>query len=640
MGIFAKSFAEGLRPVELTTVSEWADKYRYLSRKTANEPGRWRTDRTPYLREIMDECSTFVRTKKVVIMKGSQLGVSEAITNVCGWVIKNDPSQIIYLLPTEFLAKKIARTKFEPMIDDSPDLAKLVGKSAENPLSGKEEKNSETILVKEFINGAITFGSAASPNSLSTVSAKLLIMDETDRYETDVKAEGNPIALAENRVAAMSRHKIILLSTPKIAGESIIESEFEESDKRYYFIPCPHCKEEQVLELDNFRYEMDEATRTASDAWFECKFCEKRIEESKKAWFLPLGRYKPTAKGSCVGFHISGFYAPLGWRGWREIATMFNRARTKKDENLLKTFYNTVLGLTWAAPSARPEWEKIRETMTERQPGIVPKECLVLTAGVDVQGDRLECQVTGFSPDGHTYVVDYQIFSGDTSSDAPWNQLEAYLRKDLPSEIPLVSVPISMTCIDSGYRTTKVYAFIRRFLPGRKVVAIKGKDDLIVPVARPTKFENATSGGVNDRRGIEMFPLGVSVIKQKIYDDIQARPNAETGELPSNFVHFPELPVEYFKQLTAEESKITLRKGKEQRQWSLVYRRNEALDCFCYSTGAYYILGIHRYTAKQWGQIRDMLFPAQRLGEDVTLRDVGKPPVHKQKIKKSSFWGD
>lgn len=639
MGNFAKAFADGLRPVKITTISDWADEFRYLSRRSSAEPGRWRTDRTPHLREIMNELSLFRPSKKVVIKKAAQMGCTEAAINALGFHIFSDPSSFLMLLPTEQLAKKIAQSKFETMVDSSPELSKLVGRTAENPLSGKEEKNSETILQKDFLNGTIYFGSAASPNSLTSISAKILVMDECDRYRMDVSGEGDPIALAANRCAAMSRHKIILLSTPTIAGESLIENEFAESDQRYFFIPCPSCDHYQRLELKNFRYEMEERTKTAADAWFECQECGDRIEENKKSWFLQRGEYRSTAPGAFPGFHISQFYSPPGWRGWREIATIYNRATTKQDNSLIKAFYNTTLGEAWVEPTSRPAWENIMHSNTGRQPGFAPAGVLIVTAGIDVQADRLECSLLGHSQSGQTHVIDHQVFSGDTSSTAPWSQLEGYLKKPVPSEVENVNIPISMACVDTGYRTTHVYAFIRKFLPGRKVIAVKGRDDLIVPIGRPTKLDSSTTRtSATDRRGIELFPIGVSVLKERIYSDILARPDPETGEYPPNFIFFPELPPEYFRQLTAEESRVTYRKGKEVRTWSKVYTNNECLDCFVYGLSAYYILGIHRYSAAQWQSLNDMLFPAQRMDETVTLPDAGKLPVLKIRKRKSSYW--
>jgi len=636
MGTFSAVFAKSLRPVAITTVSEWADEYRFISSKASNEPGRWRTSRTPHLREIMDELSMFTPSRKVVIMKASQMGVTECAINSIGFHIVLDPGPILVIMPTEQLAKKIAQQKFETMVDASPEISKLVGKSGQNPLTGKEEKNSETILTKDFLNGTISFGSASSPNSLSSVAAKLLIMDEVDRYKTNVKNEGDPVALAANRCAAMSRYKIALLSTPTVSGESLIEKEFEESDQRYYLIPCPHCEHPQQLELKNFRFEMDERTKTASDAWFSCTNCGERIEERKKALFLPLGRYVSSQTGSCPGFHISQFYSPPGWRGWREIATLYNRAVVKNDENLMKAFYNTVLGLSWKAPSTRPKWDTVFQRSSARAPGIAHKDVLIITAGIDVQGDRLECQLLGFCRTGQTHVVDYAIFMGDTSSAGPWDALAQYLMRDVPTDRENVKIPISKAAIDTGYRTTIVYDFIRRLLPDRKLVAIKGRDDMLVPVGRPARTDGeSTSQKI--RKGVDLYPVGVSVLKERVYSDIQAVPDAETGEFPKNFVFFPELPHEYFKQLTSEESRVVYKKGRESRQWSS-NGRNEALDTFVYALGAYYLLGIHRYSDRQWNELSDMLAPAETSGEKVTLLDKSKPVPRKVTPRKSEYW--
>jgi phage terminase large subunit GpA-like protein len=62
----------------LLTVSEWADRYRVLSQRASSEPGRWRTERKPYLMEIMDCLWPSSPVQRVALMKGAQIGGTAA----------------------------------------------------------------------------------------------------------------------------------------------------------------------------------------------------------------------------------------------------------------------------------------------------------------------------------------------------------------------------------------------------------------------------------------------------------------------------------------------------------------------------------------------------------------------------------
>ena len=241
--IYGKAFDRGLRPDPLLTVSEWADRHRRLSGKGASEPGPWRTSRAPYLKEIMDCLSPASKVERVVVMKGAQIGLSECGNNWIGYVIHHAPGPMLAVLPTVEMAKRNSKQRIDPLIEESPILRELV-----RPARSRDSGN--TMLAKEFPGGMLVMTGANSAVGLRSMPVRYLFLDEVDGYPGDLDGEGDPVTLAEARTRTFSRRKILIVSTPTIKGASRIEREYEASDQRRYFVPCPVCREHQWLKFE------------------------------------------------------------------------------------------------------------------------------------------------------------------------------------------------------------------------------------------------------------------------------------------------------------------------------------------------------------------------------------------------------
>src|SRR6202166_3009958 len=245
--IYLHAAAEGARPDPLLTVSEWSDRYRTLSQRASAEPGPWRTDRTPYLREIMDCLSPSSPIERVVFMKGAQIGGTEVGNNWIGYIIHQSPGPLMAVQPTVEMAKRNSKQRIDPLIEESNVLRKLV----RDPRS---RDSGNTVLAKEFPGGVLVMTGANSAVGLRSMAARYLFLDEVDGYPGDVEGEGDPVNLALARTRTFARRKIFLASTPKITGLSRIEAAFEASDQRHYFVPCPFCQEFQTLKLAQVRW--------------------------------------------------------------------------------------------------------------------------------------------------------------------------------------------------------------------------------------------------------------------------------------------------------------------------------------------------------------------------------------------------
>ncbi len=321
-----KQWAKGLTPDPFLTVSQWADTYRILSSKSAAEPGRWRTKRTPYLKEIMDNLSPHSPVQRIVFVKGAQIGGTECGNNWIGYVIHMVPGPMMAVSPTVELAKRNSKQRIDPQIEDTAEPKELV-----KPARSRDSGN--TILAKEFPGGVLVMTGANSAVGLRSMPARYLFMDEVDGYPGDVEGEGDPILLAERRSATFQRRrKILLVSTPTLKGLSRIQREFEASDQRYYHVPCPHCKHEQPLIFANLRWPEGKPNQIA----YVCEECGALIEEHHKTYMLANGRWVPSnpGNGHTVGYHLSSLYSPVGWFSWANAAEMYEAAQ--KNTELLK----------------------------------------------------------------------------------------------------------------------------------------------------------------------------------------------------------------------------------------------------------------------------------------------------------------
>jgi phage terminase large subunit GpA-like protein len=416
--IYRASAAAGARPDPFLTISQWADKYRWLSQRASAEAGQWRTDRTPYLREIMDCLSPASHIERTVFMKGAQIGGTECGNNWIGYVIHQAPGPMMAVQPTVEMAKRNSKQRIDPLVEESDVLRKLV----HDPRS---RDSGNTVLSKEFPGGVLVMTGANSAVGLRSMAARYLFLDEIDGYPGDVDGEGDPINLALARTRTFSRRKVFLVSTPKITGMSRIEAAYEESDKRQYVVPCPVCREFQVLKFPQLRWPKGEPEKAA----YVCEHCGQQIQNHQKQWMLPRGQWRATAKGDgkTAGFHLSSLYSPVGWFSWGEAAKQFEQAQ--KNPSLLQVFVNTVLGDTWTLLGEAPDWKKLYDRREAFRIGLVPRGGIFITAGADVQRDRIEVEVVAWGRGKESWSIDYRVFEGDTSRGLVWEKLTGLLNE-------------------------------------------------------------------------------------------------------------------------------------------------------------------------------------------------------------------
>lgn len=566
-----ESFAEGLNPPEALSITEWSDKYRVLTGVSSSESGPWRTSRFPFLKEIMDELSPESPTQTVAVIKGAQLGFTEAAVNWMLYTIDHNPGPLMYVQKTIDTVERFSKQRLTPAIESCPSVsAKLAPEKSRG-------ETSNTIRMKSFPGGVIILGGANSAASLRSAPIQFLILDEEDSYELDIEEEGSPSEIAIRRTSNFPNRKILRISTPTVKEISKIDALFLEGDQRRFYVPCPFCKCKQVIYWAAIKWDENGAGEPENCRMI-CNSCGEQIEERYKTDMLTNGEWVKERPGrSVASFQISSLYSPLGFYSWKDAATDFLKAQRNFDKAALKVFVNTVLGESWNESNRSLDSHGV-EVRKENYPCDVPMDVKVLSAGVDVQDDRIEVEICGFGIAQESWSIEYAVFMGNTELHDVWNQLDLFLQKNYVHESGN-NIGVSVVAVDSGHRARLVYLFcrereFRRFFP------VKGRDGFGQGILHRPKKRNED--------GVWLFNVYVDEVKSKVYSQLSIE-NAGPG-----YCHFPNRPEytsDYFKMLTAEQLVTAQKGGHKKLSWYLPKgRRNEALDCRVYAIAALNIL--------------------------------------------------
>lgn len=583
------------------TVATWADRYRMLSSESAAIYGKWRT--YPFQRGPFEAVSD-ARISRVVIKSATQMLKTELILNAIGYFAHMDPGPMLILQPRDADAKAFSKERISPMIRDTPVLKAIFAPS-------KAKKADNTLEEKFFTGGMLAITSAGSPANLSRRAIRFLFCDEIDKYPLSAGPEGNPISLARKRTATF-RHKKkeILTCSPTVAG-SEIDRAYENSDKREFFVPCPSCGHYQSMMLKfrtNVRWDETRSSREeqAKTARYYCDECGGGWDDAARWNAVENGEWRATApEHGIAGFWISELYSPFKTLG--EIVLDYLTKKGVVEE--LKTFIQTSLAENWIEQGEAPEWETLLGRRDAYEPGTIPAGGLFLTAGVDVQRDRLEVEVVAWGRGKESWSVDYRIFEGRTSDLEVWKKLEEFRSKTYTNSAG-AEIPIQRMFVDSGDGTTTndVYSWVRS-QNSVQVAAIKGMDSGI-PIGVPTAVDVTLRGGKKLKHGLKIRTVNVSHFKGELYGFLKLRaPTAEElaqgWTFPPGFCHFPSGGLygdEHFRQLCAEQlvTVINKRTKRAKVEWQQVRARNEALDCRIYARAAAYDLGLDRCQEKDW----------------------------------------
>jgi len=497
--------------------------------------------------------------ERVVLMWASQTGKTETINNIVGFHIDWKPSPILVLQPTLEMAETWSKDRLAPMLRDTP---RMKGK-VEDPRS-RDANN--TILHKRFPGGHITSCGANSAASLASRPIRVVICDEVDRYPLSAGTEGDPVALAYKRADTFSDSVLFMTSTPTIRGASRVEREFELTDRKMFFVPCPNCDQFQTLKWSQVKWDEPQ------NAYYECEKCEAHITDKQRVAMVQKGEWRSTTKFTGKrGYWINGIYSPFAAKkGFKnrlhQMVVDFLDAKAKGRETL-KVWTNTFLAETWedeaqVGPAPEAIYSRREDYSRPNTEGgnpvvLIPKECVVLVGFGDVQQDRIEFGVVGAGVGEELWIIEHRVFMGNVERWDLWNEVDEFIQRKW---VHVSGTPLALSAagFDTGHKSKIVQAFIRRCRP-RKVFATKGIGTSGVP-------------WVSRSRKQPIFLLRVNTAKEAIY----SRLNLE--EFGPGYIHVPlSVDLAFVGQMVSERVVTRFRFGMPVKTFE-EHGRNEALD--------------------------------------------------------------
>lgn len=625
---------EFLEPPRAMSCAAWADEFRYIAK--GPEKGRWRTGRTPYLREPMNCTDPENPVQKVVMQFATQLGKSEVLYNALFKRVHLDPVDMMMVQPTLQDSKDHSRQRFAPTARHMPDVVARLP-----DMRSRDETN--TWQTKEIRGGAtLFFAGANSARSLASKPLGFAMCDEIDGYPLDVDGEGDPLALVWERMSNFPTRKLLLCSTPTLRDFSRIESEYLASDRRRYWLPCPHCAEFQLLvwgadaEHGIKWLKTESGAPRAETAVYICRHCGAAIEERHKTVMLHEGQWRPdmpgAQRGLVAGFHLNKLHSPLGWKSWAMLVEDWAKAQDASragDVSRLKTFVNTSLAETWEEQGDRVAAHELQRRAPDIPVGVVHWGHFVRTLGIDTQGDRLEVFDWAWGRGMAGQLVDRRVIYGDpalpeSEPGSPWAALTEYRR----SEIRHASgrpVRLVAAFVDSGgHHTQAVYAYCRAHQHAH-VHAIKGASIAGKAILGKPSDQDVNWRGQRLKRGVKLWPIGTDTAKSVIYGRLRL---TEPG--PGYVTLSKHLPPEVFDGLTAERLVTRYVKGRARLEWVKANgRRNEPLDGAVYALAAAHYIGLDRWREGEWAkweaiaQRPDLFDPP---GAQATAPEAAQPP--------------
>lgn len=570
------------------TVTGWADDVRMLPAKGASAPGKYKSSRTPYMREPMDCLSVGSPVEEVAVMAAAQTGKSESGNNWVGYVMDEAPGPMLLVQPTVDNAKRYSKQRITPMILETPELKAKV-------FENKSREGGNTMLEKEFPNGILILGGANSAAGLRSMPIRYFFGDEISNWPADVDGEGDPLGMAIDRTSTFGRkRKIFLTSTPGLTGTCRIEAEFLKGDQRRYFVPCPHCGHMHVLDWANFVIPVSASGKPRpNEAYMKCPACfdtsGAMILEHHKTQMLARGEWRATCLENLDptrrSYHISALYSPVGWKSWGKIARQWIEAQGNPKK--LQVFANNVLAETYKVAGEGVSDVELYNRVQNADGDydatkMLPDGVLLITIGGDVQPNRVELEVIGWGEGQESWSLDYRVFLGDPNTALVWQQVDGFLQTQYQHPAG-VRLQAARTFIDTrGENTKAVYEYVA----ARAAIGVFGimgmGGDGLPAVGNPRKTSLSK---------VPIVPLGTFTLKDSVYGSLVI------DQPGPGHCHFPKRYKEaHYVGLTAEEVRIKIdTKGFPVREWhkKKADARNEPLDCRVYGTAAMLSLNVN-----------------------------------------------
>lgn len=560
---YQKEALQFLKPPEQLTVSEWAEEYRILDSKSSAMPGSWSNSITPYLVGIMDEFNNY-ETEEIIFCKPTQVGGTEALQNMIGYIVMQDPAPTMIVYPTDVLAKSVSENRLQPMLKATPEIKK------------KFDENSQ-LLELQFEGMYLSLVGSNSPSGLASKPIRFLMMDEVDKYPGASNKEADPIKLARERTKTFHNRKIYMTSTPTLKTGHIWKSKESADVEKHFFVPCPHCGEYIELKFANIRFPKEEGMSyvdRAEFATYVCQECGCAISDNDKHHMLKYGEWRvvrhSTKYARTVAFWINTLYSPFV--RWSDIAKEF--LLSKDDPELFQNFTNSWLAEPWEDTKLKTNAGLVLDRQTDLPQFTVPSWTKMITGGVDVQENSLYWTIRAWGD----FLTSQNIAHGQALSfeeiDRVMN-LEYYTADGEPFVVRLCLV-------DSGDQTDMVYEFC--VMHSDWALPVKGSSHAQLSHYKLSKINREGSSA----NGMTLVLVDGGKYKDMIAGRMQ-KPNGK-----GSWMVYEGCDEEYAQQVTAEHKVNVKKNGVIRQEWQLKHSHgdNHYLDCEVYSLAAADLLGV------------------------------------------------
>ncbi|HEV7436980.1 MAG TPA: terminase gpA endonuclease subunit [Pseudorhizobium sp.] len=595
--IGATVLAEVMSPAPPVDYLAWAEQNIVFSERESSLPGPYNRDLFYYFDEILRALSPDDPCRTVSLQKSAQIGGTVLANIFCGGSIDMDPTDFLYVHPTDSNAQRWSKMKLAPMLKGTTALAKLF------PMRSRDGLDS--VLYKERIDGkgAIQISGANSPASLSQVSMKRQVQDDLAKWE--MNSAGDPETQADSRSRAYEFAKVFKISTPLVEPGCRITKNFEAGSQEKLYLPCPHCGHMQTLEWENILESIDEDH--PETAHFTCTGPEcggviedyhrpQMLREAKRLEIAGEQVWRPAneaAKRVHRSFHLWSAYSLL--QSFERIAREWINA--KGDPASEQTFFNDTVGRAYRTLGEAPSWEVLRDrgAQSDFARGEIPAGCSVVTVGVDCQNDRVEWQVVAWGREKRRAIVEYGVFPGHISEAKCQKALDGLLQQRWRNAYGR-PIGIDLLGIDGNAWTEDVWEWAKRH-PASKVVMLRGVGAETAPLLALVKRERNKQGKLT-RYSKRFYNFATSVLKMALYRNL-----AKDDPLQRGYVALPRgLEDEFYKQLTAES-----RKPKRTKTGFIAYvwakpadQANEGLDTHLQAEAAAIKFGVRSMPDATW----------------------------------------
>lgn len=552
-----------LCPPEQLSVSEWAEEYRILDAKSAAMPGAWSNSVTPYLVGVMDEFNNY-ETEEIIFCKPTQIGGTEALQNMIGYIVMQDPSPTMIVYPTDTLAKSVSENRLQPMLKATPEIKR------------KFDENS-SLLELQFEGMYLSLVGSNSPSGLASKPIRFLMMDEVDKYPGASNKEADPIKLARERTKTFHNRKIYITSTPTLKTGHIWQAKEGADIEKHYFVPCPHCGEYIEFAFSNIRFPKDEGMSYADRAElaaYVCQKCGGIITDNDKHNMLRLGEWRTvrhnTKYARKVAFWLNTLYSPFV--RWAQIAKEF--LTSKDDPEEFQNFVNSWLAEPWEDTKLKTSSDLVLERQTELPALTVPSWTKMLTAGVDVQESSLYWSIRAWGD----YLTSQNIAHGQALS---FGEIDRVMNLEYYTEegVPFI---VRLCLVDSGDQTDEVYDFC--VLHSDWALPVKGSSHAQLSHYKLSKINREGSSA----NGMTLVLVDGGKYKDMIAGRMQ-KPNGK-----GSWMVYEGCDEEYAQQVTAEHKVNVKKNGVVRQEWVPKHSHadNHYLDTEVYALAAADILGV------------------------------------------------